>query len=105
MYVVMTVPQVMVQRALAAKSVAHAKGGCILVGFLKSLPLFLMVYPGMISRVLFTDAVACVDSVECMKHCQSEVGCSNIAYPKLVVNIMPIGKYYRIRDCMASLYM
>lgn len=91
MSVVMTVPQVMVQRALAAKSVAHAKGGCILVGFLKSLPLFLMVYPGMISRVLFTDAVACVDSVECMKHCQSEVGCSNIAYPKLVVNIMPIG--------------
>ncbi|XP_071849451.1 sodium/glucose cotransporter 4-like [Apostichopus japonicus] len=83
--------QVMVQRALAAKSVAHAKGGCILVGFLKSLPLFLMVYPGMISRVFFTDAVACVDSVECMKHCQSEVGCSNIAYPKLVVNIMPIG--------------
>jgi uncharacterized sodium:solute symporter family permease YidK len=28
---------------------------------------------------------------ECMKVCGSEGGCSNIAYPKLVVNIMPPG--------------
>lgn len=31
----------------------HIKGGCILCGYLKLLPMFLMVMPGMISRILF----------------------------------------------------
>lgn len=35
--------QVMVQRALAAKSLTHAKGGCIGCGYLKLLSIFLMV--------------------------------------------------------------
>ena len=43
----------MVQRALAAKSLSHAQGGTVFAGYLKLLPLFLMVLPGMISRVLF----------------------------------------------------
>ena len=45
--------QVIVQRALAAKSLSHAQGGTILAGYIKILPLFIMVFPGMISRVLF----------------------------------------------------
>ena len=45
--------QVIVQRALAAKNVSHAKAGCILAGYLKLLPLYLMVFPGMISRALY----------------------------------------------------
>ncbi len=44
----------MVQRALSAKSLSHAQGGCLMAGYAKMLPLFLMVLPGMISRVLFT---------------------------------------------------
>lgn len=80
-----------VQRALAAKSVGHAKGACIFAAFLKVLPMFLIVIPGMISRVLFTDSVACVDPDDCMRECQSETGCTNVAYPKLVVNVMPTG--------------
>lgn len=83
--------QVIVQRALASKTIAHAKGGCILAAFLKILPLFLIVIPGMISRVLFTDSVACVDPDDCMEQCQSSTGCTNIAYPKLVINVMPTG--------------
>jgi uncharacterized sodium:solute symporter family permease YidK len=47
----------MVQRTLAAKSLIHAKGGAILAGYLKILPLFLMVFPGMISRVLYPGMV------------------------------------------------
>ena len=42
-----------VQRSLAAKSVTHAKGGSLFAGYLKLLPLFLMIIPGMISRTLF----------------------------------------------------
>lgn len=45
--------QVIVQRSLAAKNLSHAKGGSLMAAYLKVLPLFLMVFPGMVSRVLF----------------------------------------------------
>lgn len=40
------------QRALAAKSLSHAQGACLLASYIKILPLFTLVMPGMISRVL-----------------------------------------------------
>ncbi|KAL6470876.1 hypothetical protein MHYP_G00195260 [Metynnis hypsauchen] len=83
--------QVIVQRCLAARSLTHVKAGCILCGYLKLLPMFLMVLPGMISRVLYPDEVGCVAPDVCKKVCGTEVGCSNIAYPKLVVSVMPNG--------------
>jgi len=46
----------MVQRTLAARSLSHAQGGTLFAGYLKLLPIFLLVIPGMISRVLFTGA-------------------------------------------------
>ena len=45
--------QMIVQRALAAKDLTHAKAGCIFAGYLKLLPLFMIILPGMISRVLY----------------------------------------------------
>ena len=42
------------QRALSAKNIAHARGATITAGYLKILPLFLIILPGMISRVLYT---------------------------------------------------
>ncbi|XP_033731837.1 sodium/glucose cotransporter 5-like isoform X2 [Pecten maximus] len=83
--------QVIVQRSLAAKSLSHAKGGSVMAAGLKLLPLFLMILPGMISRVLFPDEVACADPDECMRICDNSVGCSNIAYPKLVLELLPNG--------------
>uniref|UniRef100_A0A452HZK5 Sodium/glucose cotransporter 2 n=1 Tax=Gopherus agassizii TaxID=38772 RepID=A0A452HZK5_9SAUR len=83
--------QVIVQRCLAGKSLTHVKAGCILCGYLKLLPMFLMVMPGMISRILYPDEVACVVPEDCKRICGTEVGCSNIAYPKLVVTLMPAG--------------
>lgn len=81
-----------VQRTLASKSLAHAKGGCIFAAILKILPLFIIVFPGMISRVLFPDDVACASPEACMEVCQSETGCTNLAFPYLVLDIMPVGK-------------
>ena len=49
--------QVIVQRALAAKNLSQAKGGSILAGYLELLPLFLIIFPGMISRVLYPGEV------------------------------------------------
>uniref|UniRef100_A0A8C7TF40 Solute carrier family 5 member 2 n=1 Tax=Oncorhynchus mykiss TaxID=8022 RepID=A0A8C7TF40_ONCMY len=83
--------QVIVQRCLAARSLTHVKAGCIMCGYLKLLPMFLMVFPGMISRVLFPNEVGCVVPEVCKQVCGTEVGCSNIAYPKLVVSVMPNG--------------
>ncbi|KAM9734364.1 sodium/glucose cotransporter 1 [Menidia menidia] len=93
--------QVIVQRCLSAKNLSHVKGGCILCGYLKLLPMFLMVFPGMISRILYPDVVACVDPDECQKYCGASVGCTNIAYPKLVVDLMPNG----LRGLMLSVML
>ncbi|XP_029004550.1 sodium/glucose cotransporter 4 [Betta splendens] len=83
--------QVIVQRSLSAKSLSHAKAGSVFGGYLKLLPMFLIVMPGMISRALFPDEVGCVDPDVCQSVCGASVGCSNIAYPKLVVELMPVG--------------
>nr|XP_044988733.1 solute carrier family 5 member 4-like isoform X2 [Jaculus jaculus] len=83
--------QVIVQRCLCGRNMSHVKAACILCGYLKLLPMFLMVMPGMISRVLYTDKVACVVPSECVKHCGTEVGCTNYAYPTLVLELMPAG--------------
>ncbi|XP_074244362.1 sodium/mannose cotransporter SLC5A10 isoform X5 [Saimiri boliviensis] len=83
--------QVIVQRSLSARDLNHAKAGSILASYLKMLPMGLIIMPGMISRALFPDDVGCVVPSECLRACGAEVGCSNIAYPKLVMELMPIG--------------
>ena len=54
---------------------------CIYVIFLTILYLFSI------------DEVACATREACMAACGNPVGCSNIAYPKLVLELMPTGKY------------
>ncbi|KAK2839887.1 hypothetical protein Q5P01_013627 [Channa striata] len=83
--------QVIVQRVLAAKNIAHAKCSTLMAGFLKILPMFVIVIPGMISRILFADEIACIGPEHCMSVCGSQAGCSNIAYPRLVMAVMPVG--------------
>ncbi|NXA89713.1 SC5A3 protein, partial [Melanocharis versteri] len=83
--------QVIVQRVLAAKNIAHAKGSTLMAGFLKLLPMFIIVVPGMISRILFVDDIACINPEHCFQVCGSRAGCSNIAYPRLVMNLVPVG--------------
>ncbi|XP_036597529.1 sodium/glucose cotransporter 5 isoform X2 [Trichosurus vulpecula] len=83
--------QVIVQRSLSARNLNHAKAGSILASYLKMLPMGLIIMPGMISRALYPDDVGCVVTSECLRVCGAEVGCSNIAYPKLVMELMPVG--------------
>jgi SSS family solute:Na+ symporter len=45
--------QSIVQRVLAARDEGHARAGAILAGFLKLLPVFLFVFPGMLARALY----------------------------------------------------
>ena len=70
--------QHIVQRALAAKNLQHARRGSIFAGFLKILPVFMFLIPGMIAaalrmkgQLMFTD--------------------NNEAYGSLVGSLLPVG--------------
>uniref|UniRef100_A0A3Q1EDP5 Sodium/mannose cotransporter SLC5A10 n=1 Tax=Acanthochromis polyacanthus TaxID=80966 RepID=A0A3Q1EDP5_9TELE len=93
--------QVIVQRSLSAKNMSHVKGASILAAYLKILSFIFIVLPGMISRALYPDSVGCVDPEECVRVCGAEVGCSNIAFPKLVIELMPSG----LRGLMIAVMM
>lgn len=81
----------MVQRVLAARSISHARGGTLMAGYLKILPLFMIIIPGMISRTLYPNVVACNQPSTCESICHSKRSCTNIAYPTLILKILPNG--------------
>ena len=67
--------QVIVQRVLSARDEGHAKAGTIFAGFLKILPVFMLVLPGIIAYALFSNQLKTPD----------------FAYPTLVLNLLPVG--------------
>src|SRR5690242_2282173 len=67
--------QVIVQRVLSARDEGHAKAGTIFAGFLKILPVFMLVLPGVIAYALYP----------------AEVAKPDFAYPTLVLNLLPVG--------------
>jgi len=68
--------QVIVQRALGAKSLTHSRGGAVFTAWLKILPLFIFVLPGLIARVLW----------------ESEVSANpDMAYPLIITRLLPSG--------------
>jgi SSS family solute:Na+ symporter len=74
--------QVIVQRVLSAKDQGHARAGTIFAGFLKVLPVFVLVLPGMIALALYPQLFTKVDG---------HVTNGDIAYPTLIVNLLPSG--------------
>jgi len=74
--------QVIVQRVLSARDEGHAKAGTIFAGFLKVLPVFVLVLPGLIAFALFPQLF----TIE-----NGKVTNGDIAYPTLVVNLLPTG--------------
>ena len=55
--------QHIVQRVLAAKSEGDARRGTVFAGYLKILPVFIFVLPGMIAAALYSDVRGQADSV------------------------------------------
>lgn len=45
----------------------------------------------MIARVLFTNEVACVEPDVCERVCGVRGGCTDIAYPLLILRLLPTG--------------
>jgi solute:Na+ symporter, SSS family len=75
--------QVIVQRVLSAKDEGHAKAGTIFAGFLKILPVFVLVLPGLIAFALYPQLFTTNES--------GTVTNGDIAYPTLIVNLLPSG--------------
>src|SRR5215469_4866607 len=75
--------QVIVQRVLSARDEGHAKAGTIFAGFLKVLPVFLLVLPGLIAYALYP-AMFHFDAA-------GRVTNGDIAYPLMIVNLLPTG--------------
>ncbi|HVH66803.1 MAG TPA: sodium:solute symporter [Gemmatimonadales bacterium] len=67
--------QHIVQRVLAAKNIKEARTGTIFAGYLKILPVFIFVLPGVVAAALFADVHNNADS----------------AYPTLVTRLLPEG--------------
>ncbi len=75
--------QTIVQRVLGAKSQTDAQLGPIFAGFLKILPVFILVFPGVIAYVLFKDIIG--DN-------------ANMALPVMMSKLLPVG----IKGVMAA---
>lgn len=65
--------QVIVQRTLSARNIPHARAGSIFAGYLKILPVFILVLPGLIAATLFPEVVG------------------DEAFPNLVIQLLPPG--------------
>ena len=66
--------QYIVQRVLGAKNVKHARWGVILGGFLKLIPLFIMVIPGAMAISIYTN-----------------IENADMVYPTMVLEALPVG--------------
>jgi SSS family solute:Na+ symporter len=67
---------------LSAKDEGHAKAATIFAGFLKILPVFLLVLPGLIAIALYPQMFNTTNGA---------VTNGDIAYPTLVINLLPRG--------------
>ena len=75
--------QVIVQRVLSAKDEGHAKLGTIFAGFLKILPVFMLVLPGLIAVALYRDLFKFSPTGQVLN--------GDIAYPTMIINLLPTG--------------
>ena len=66
--------QLIVQRTLCARSVKHAQGGIIFASFLKIMPVFIFVVPGIIGYVLYPGLVN-----------------ADMVYPTILSHWLPVG--------------
>ena len=70
--------QYIVQRVLSAKGVKEARRGTMFAGYLKLLPVFIFLFPGMIAVALKTKGIISYDSAD-------------QAFPTLVAQLLPSG--------------
>ena len=89
--------QFMVQRVLSAKDLNHGRWGAIFAGLLKLPVLFIMVIPGVLAILLFSNTDISFLNYEVaaegggFKTCASLSECPNMTYPVLIYSLLPTG--------------
>ncbi len=67
--------QTIVQKVLGAKTLKDAQNGPIFAGFIKILPVFIMIFPGIFAYIILKDKIADADHT----------------LPVLILNVLPVG--------------
>ena len=88
--------QFMVQRVLSARDLNHGRWGALFAGLLKLPVIFIMIVPGVIAIVLFSDTDISglnylIPSSTGMVVCSQLSDCPNMTYPVLIYNLLPVG--------------
>ncbi len=89
--------QFMVQRVLGAKSLNHGRWGALFAGFLKLPVIFIMIVPGVLAILLFSDLdisslnYTVTNSLGESVACANLSECPNLTYPVLLLQLLPKG--------------
>lgn len=88
--------QFMVQRVLSAKDLNHGRWGAIFAGLLKLPVLFIMVIPGVLAILLFSDTDISflnyqIPVADGFQTCAALSDCPNMTYPVLIYSLLPTG--------------
>ncbi|MGB1241504.1 MAG: sodium:solute symporter [Chitinophagales bacterium] len=85
--------QFMVQRILGAKDLNHGRWGALFAGLLKLPVIFIMVMPGVLAILLYSDLdlTALNYSLPSGETCTNLADCPNMTYPVLLFNLLPTG--------------
>lgn len=92
--------QVMVQRVLSAKSIEDGRKGVLFVGFLYIFTLFIFIFPGLCARLM--DLFDVQVPISMFGNEVTEIVDVNEIYPRLIMNLMPIGLMGIIMAAMIS---
>ena len=88
--------QFMVQRVLSAKDLNHGRWGALFAGLLKLPVLFIMVIPGVLAILLFSDTDISFLNYQIpvaggFETCGALADCPNMTYPVLIYSLLPTG--------------
>ena len=83
--------QTIVQRVLGAKDIDHARGGALFCGFIKILPVFIFVLPGLLAFVLFKTGALDLGSLRTVDEAGNEVVQSKGIYTVMITQLLPSG--------------
>lgn len=89
--------QFMVQRVLSAKDLNHGRWGALFAGLMKIPVIFIMIFPGVMAIVLFSDLDITGLNYLIQNDAGQEVICANLAdcpnmtYPVLLYQLLPTG--------------
>lgn len=83
--------QTIVQRVLGAKDINHARAGVLFCGFIKILPVFIFVLPGLMAWVLAQKGMFDIASIQTIDPAGRTVTASKGVYTLMITQLVPTG--------------